>query len=75
MLKQSPGPLEVVRTYTLLGIEHILTGFDHLLFVLALILIVRSTRQLLVTITAFTIAHSLPSPWRRSAWCISRGRR
>ena len=41
------------------GIEHILLGFDHLLFVLALILIVRSLRVLLITITAFTIAHSI----------------
>jgi hydrogenase/urease accessory protein HupE len=41
------------------GIEHILFGFDHLLFVLALILIVRSGRVLLWTITAFTIAHSI----------------
>jgi hydrogenase/urease accessory protein HupE len=59
VLKASPGPWEVVRTYTVLGIEHILTGFDHLLFVLSLILIVRGTRRLLVTITAFTIAHSI----------------
>ena len=41
------------------GIEHILFGFDHLLFVLALILIVRSLRVLLWTITAFTFAHSI----------------
>jgi hydrogenase/urease accessory protein HupE len=41
------------------GIEHILLGFDHLLFVLALILIVRSGRVLLLTVTAFTIAHSI----------------
>jgi len=58
-LKASPGPLEVVRTYTVLGIEHILTGFDHLLFVLALMMIVRGKRRLLLTITAFTIAHSI----------------
>jgi hydrogenase/urease accessory protein HupE len=58
-LVATPGPFEVVRTYTLLGIEHILTGFDHLLFVLALILIVRGTRRLLLTITAFTLAHSI----------------
>ena len=49
----------MVRSYTVLGIEHILSGFDHLLFVLALIMIVRGTRRLLVTITAFTIAHSI----------------
>jgi hydrogenase/urease accessory protein HupE len=55
----SPGPLEVVRTYTLLGIEHILTGFDHLLFVLALVLLVRRLKPLLQTVTAFTLAHSI----------------
>jgi hydrogenase/urease accessory protein HupE len=59
LAEASPGPLEVVRTYTVLGIEHILLGFDHLLFVLALVLIVRGTRTLLLTITAFTVAHSI----------------
>jgi hydrogenase/urease accessory protein HupE len=49
----------VVRTYLLLGIQHILTGFDHLLFLLALVLIVDEQRRLLLTITAFTIAHSV----------------
>jgi hydrogenase/urease accessory protein HupE len=57
--RPSPGRLEVVRTYTILGIEHILSGFDHLLFVLALVLLVQGTRRLLFTITAFTVAHSL----------------
>jgi HupE/UreJ protein len=41
------------------GIEHILFGYNHLLFVLALILIVRRGRVLLITVTAFTIAHSI----------------
>jgi hydrogenase/urease accessory protein HupE len=54
-----PGGLEVVRTYTNLGISHILLGFDHLLFVLALMLIVDGTRTLVGTITAFTVAHSI----------------
>src|SRR5205823_2862643 len=53
------GPLAVAYAYLVHGIEHILFGFDHLLFVLALILIVRSGRVLLWTITAFTIAHSI----------------
>jgi hydrogenase/urease accessory protein HupE len=53
------GPFTVVRAYLTHGIEHILFGFDHLLFVLALILIVRSRRVLFVTITAFTVAHSI----------------
>ena len=45
--------------YLVLGIEHILTGPDHLLFVLGLVLIVRSRRMLLKTVTAFTLAHSI----------------
>ncbi|RYD26012.1 MAG: HupE/UreJ family protein, partial [Verrucomicrobiaceae bacterium] len=48
-----------VRAYFTLGVEHILFGVDHLLFVLALILIVRGTRRLVKTITAFTLAHSI----------------
>ena len=55
----APGSLAVARAYVLHGIEHILFEFDHLLFVLALILIVRSRRVLLWTITAFTLAHSI----------------
>ena len=51
--------LQVIKTYTRLGIEHILLGFDHLLFVFALLLIVNNNRRLLLTITAFTIAHSI----------------
>jgi len=58
-MSASPGAFEVVRTYTLLGIEHILTGFDHLLFVLALVLLVNTTRRLVATVTAFTVAHSI----------------
>jgi hydrogenase/urease accessory protein HupE len=57
--KASPGAYEVARTYGVIGIGHILLGFDHLLFVLALVMIVKSTRRLLVTITAFTVAHSI----------------
>jgi hydrogenase/urease accessory protein HupE len=49
----------IVVDYTGLGIEHILTGFDHLLFVVALTILVRGRRRLIATITAFTVAHSL----------------
>ena len=58
-VEASPGPSEVIRTYAMLGIEHILLGFDHLCFVLALVLIVRGTRLLIWTVTAFTLAHSI----------------
>ena len=66
--RPSPGRLEVVTTYTILGIEHILSGFDHLLFVLALVLLVQGTRRLLVTITAFTAAHSLTLAGATLGW-------
>jgi len=47
----------VVKDYVALGIEHIWTGLDHLLFVCALTLLV-GKRRLLGTVTAFTLAHS-----------------
>ncbi len=56
---ETTGPLEVATTYFGLGVEHILLGFDHLLFVLALLLVVRGWRRLVRTVTAFTVAHSL----------------
>ena len=43
----------------MLGIDHILIGFDHLAFLLALLVGCRSWRRIVATITAFTIAHSL----------------
>lgn len=49
----------VAGSYWKIGTIHILEGFDHLLFVLALILIVPSLWTLLKTITAFTVAHSI----------------
>jgi hydrogenase/urease accessory protein HupE len=51
--------LPILTDYIWLGIEHILVGFDHVLFVVALMLLVKRRQQLLATITAFTVAHSL----------------
>ena len=50
---------QVMASYIPLGFEHIMLGVDHLLFVLGLMWLVSSTRMLIKTITAFTIAHSL----------------
>jgi hydrogenase/urease accessory protein HupE len=55
----APRPAQIARTYTGLGVEHIWLGVDHLLFVLALLLVVRGGRRLVGTVTAFTAAHSL----------------
>jgi hydrogenase/urease accessory protein HupE len=59
IVEAAPGALEVARTFTVLGVEHILTGIDHLLFVLALLIITGGGWRLVKTITAFTISHSL----------------
>ncbi len=58
-IPEQPGAWEVVRTYLVLGFKHILSGIDHLAFVLALLLLVGNLRRLLWTVTAFTLAHSL----------------
>ncbi len=53
------GAAMSVAAFLALGIKHILTGPDHLLFVLGLLLLVRDRWMLLKTVSAFTLAHSL----------------
>lgn len=55
----SSSAIQIAATYTGLGVQHILLGVDHLLFVFALLLIVQAWRRLVITITAFTLAHSI----------------
>jgi hydrogenase/urease accessory protein HupE len=54
-----PSWWHTTRTFLVLGIEHILTGYDHLLFLLGLLVAGRGVRQLVAIVTSFTIAHSL----------------
>ena len=58
-IPQKASNLEIVSTYTWLGITHILMGYDHLAFVFTLLLLVGSMRKLLWTVTSFTLAHSI----------------
>jgi hypothetical protein len=51
--------MELALSYWRVGTTHILEGFDHLLFLATLLLIVTGLRSLLATVTAFTLAHSL----------------
>lgn len=67
------GMGEIARAYTILGVEHILTGFDHLAFVLALLFLVGFQRRLVLTITAFTLAHSLTLASSALGWLTLRG--
>jgi hydrogenase/urease accessory protein HupE len=55
----APSGLRLAERYVALGIEHILFGIDHLLFVLGLFLLAPTFRSLVLTVTAFTVAHSL----------------
>jgi len=49
----------ITLMYVQLGIEHILSGIDHLLFLIALLLIAKSIMEVLKIVTAFTVAHSI----------------
>lgn len=65
------GTGEAAKRYTILGVEHMLTGWDHLLFVAGLLLLVKGWRQVLATITAFTVAHSLTLAFSTLGWIRS----
>ncbi|MNS11772.1 HupE / UreJ protein [compost metagenome] len=55
----TPGMFSVAGAFLVHGIQHILGGFDHLLFVFGLLLLVGNGWMLVKTITAFTLAHSI----------------
>jgi hydrogenase/urease accessory protein HupE len=59
VLTAKPSRWQVWRTYGTLGVTHILGGWDHLLFVIALVLLVRRGWAVAKAVTAFTVAHSL----------------
>lgn len=63
---------EIASAYTLLGVEHILGGIDHLLFVISLLFLVGFQRRLVWTITAFTAAHSLTLASSALGWLTLR---
>ena len=58
-IPKTASRLQTAGVYLKLGVEHILTGVDHLLFVLALIIITRGGWKLVKTVTAFTLSHSV----------------
>ncbi|MDP3856410.1 MAG: HupE/UreJ family protein [Stagnimonas sp.] len=63
---QAPPP--VFAGYLALGLEHLLSGADHVLFVSALVLLIRRPRRLLLTVTAFTLGHSLTLALATLGW-------
>ncbi|WP_170424961.1 HupE/UreJ family protein [Ruegeria arenilitoris] len=65
-----PGPLGIAAGYFALGVDHILKGVDHLLFVLMLLLLIRDWRPLLAAVTSFTVAHSLSLAAASFGWIV-----
>lgn len=55
----TPDSWEVARNYFVIGVEHILMGWDHLLFVIALVLLLGQLVSVVKAATAFTVAHSI----------------
>ncbi len=66
------GVGEIASAYLLLGVEHILSGYDHLLFVIGLLFLVGFHKRLVWTITAFTAAHSLSLVSAALGWVTLR---
>jgi hydrogenase/urease accessory protein HupE len=59
IIPSAQSVVAVSALYFELGVEHILTGADHLLFVLAMLIITQGLWRLVKTVTAFTVAHSI----------------
>ncbi len=59
VVKDNLKVYDVINSYLKFGIEHILKGYDHLLFIACLIFIAKTKRRIIITITGFTIAHSV----------------
>ncbi len=59
IIRAKPDRLSVARTYFATGVLHILYGYDHLLFVISLVLLLNGFRTIAMAVTAFTLAHSI----------------
>ena len=59
LIPKQSNASEVSWQYSILGMEHIWAGIDHLLFLICLLIITGFSKKLFITITGFTIAHSI----------------
>lgn len=67
-LRGTPAAIPSAQTFFVLGVEHIWTGYDHLLFLFALLVAARSLRSVVVIISCFTLAHSLTLGMATLGW-------
>jgi len=51
--------VEVTKSYLHFGFQHVLTGWDHIAFLLALLITVKSLRTMIFLVTGFTVGHSI----------------
>lgn len=72
-LVQQNDHVETLQNYFWLGVSHILTGYDHLAFVLCLLLLAASRRQAIWLVTGFTIGHSLTLALAALGWIVPNG--
>jgi hypothetical protein len=72
-IPQALGLWGMFTTYFSLGVSHILEGLDHLLFVFALLLLIRNWRTLVGAVTSFTLAHSLSLAAATLGWIVVPG--
>lgn len=59
LIVDNRGKDSTMSSYLMLGIEHLLQGFDHILFIVGLVLLVRTPLNLFKVVTSFTVAHSM----------------
>lgn len=59
LIPKTDNKIEIMGNYIMLGIEHILAGWDHLLFVMGLVLLLQRWRPILGAVSGFTVAHSI----------------
>lgn len=72
--KRADEPLETqARQFTWLGLEHIFTGYDHVAFIIGLLLVTRTFLGLVKIVTAFTLAHSLTLAGATLGWVDAPG--
>lgn len=69
-LEGAPAPGEVALRFGGLGVEHIWTGYDHLLFLAGLLLTAPSLRAMLLIVTGFTVAHSITLSAAALGWLV-----
>ena len=70
----SPSPRSFFVRFFVLGVEHILTGYDHLLFLCGLLVVCRKLKTMVTIITCFTVAHSITLALAALGWVAVSGK-